>query len=75
MIFALFYATDGLILKVDESIPDGHGPVKIMDAHPNVPLFEDAPFKVGEHYQDRKNGISIHILSKEIDSYWIEIHR
>lgn len=68
--------TEGvLILKVDESIPDGHGPVKIMDAHPNVPFFDDAPFRVGEHYQDRKNGISIHILSKEIDSYWIEIRR
>lgn len=68
--------TEGvLILKVDERIPDGHGPVKIMDAHPNVPFFENATFIVGEHYQDRKNGISIHILSKEIDSYCIEVHR
>jgi len=68
--------TEGvLILKVDESISDGHGPVKIMDAHPNVPFLEDAPFKVGEHYEDERHGISVHIVGKEADSYWVEITR
>lgn len=68
--------TDGvLILKVDESVPDGHGPVRLIDAHPQAHFFSQAPFKVGEQYQNGEEKISVKVIGKEGADYRLEIRR
>ena len=64
-----------LILKVDETIPEGNGPVRVVNAHPMSPFFKKAPFREGEEFRDHENGILVKVLSKEGSNYWLEIRR
>ena len=64
-----------LILKVDETIPEGNGPVKVVNANPMSPFFKKAPFSVGEEFRDTTNRILMKILSKEGNNYRLEILR
>jgi hypothetical protein len=64
-----------LILNVDESIPDGQGPVKVINAHPKTHFFRKATFKMGEKYNDHNNKIFVKILTKKDDNYLLEIVR
>lgn len=64
-----------LILEVNEKIPEGRGPVRVVNAHPDIPHFEDAPFKVGEKYENRRYGLLVNVLSKQGDDYLLEINR
>ena len=54
-----------LIMKVDETILDGRGPVRIVDAHPRVERFGAAPFKFGETFGDEEQGITVAVGRKE----------
>jgi M6 family metalloprotease-like protein len=64
-----------LIYHVDSSVDTGHGPVKIMDSHkhsggctrlPNVQgELSDAPYRPGETFTDRADGISVAVLSRD----------
>ncbi|MFC1905143.1 hypothetical protein ACFLXT_05250, partial [Chloroflexota bacterium] len=59
-----------LVLYCDDTIAEcrhGEAPVRIMDANPSVPYFNDAAFDIG------KNRIFIVLLSKEGQSYEILI--
>ena len=67
-----------LILYADDSIHEclhGEAPVKIMDANPNVPYFNDATFDIGKKrvYIDQQNNIAIVLLEKDGQSYDILI--
>jgi hypothetical protein len=64
-----------LILRVDEWIEESKGPVRIVDGHPNVPHFGEAPFKTGEKYENLDHGLTINIIQKIADRYLIEITR
>ena len=62
-------------MKVDETIPEGNGPVRVVNAHPMSPFFKKAPFREGEEFRDHENGILVKVLSKEGSNYWLEIRR
>ena len=67
-----------LILYADDSVHEchyGEAPVKIMDANPDIPYFNDAAFDIGKKriYVDRKNNIAIGLLQKVDQSYDIRI--
>ena len=64
-----------LILKVDESVEDGRGPVLVVDAHPAARLFSQAPFRVREQYLNREDGVFIKVMGKEGADYRLEIDR
>jgi len=64
-----------LILKVDETIPEGCGPVRVVNAHPTTSFFQKAPFGEGEEFLDHQNGILVKVLSKEGNNYRLEIRR
>ena len=64
-----------LIMKADDAIPEMQGTVRVVDAHPGVKYFQEAPFKAGEHYRDDVSGIVVKVLSKEGEDYWIEVQR
>lgn len=54
---------------------DGKAPVKIIDANPSVPYFNDAAFDIGaqETYIDTDNDLAIVLLRKDDLSYEILI--
>jgi len=67
-----------LILYVDVAIPEcrrGLAPVRIMDANPSVPYFNDAAFDIGKNdtYIDAENNLAIMLLEKQGSSYLIQI--
>jgi len=64
-----------LILEVKESTLEGRGPVRVVNAHPDIPHFRDAPFKAGEKYENRRYGLLVKVLSKQGDDYLLEINR
>lgn len=64
-----------LILKIDETIPEGKGPVRVINAHPEAEYFTKAPFRHGETFEDLENGIKVKIIKKEKNNYWLEINR
>jgi len=64
-----------LILRVDEGIEESKGPVRIVDGHPDVPHFGEAPFKAGEKYENPDHAIAVNIIQKDEDRYLIEIVR
>jgi hypothetical protein len=64
-----------LILKVDETIPEGNGPVKVVNANPMYSFFKKAPFSEGEEFRDHENGIVVRVLSMEDSNYLLEIRR
>ncbi len=64
-----------LILQVDERIEESKGPVRIVDGHPHVPYFGEAPFKAGERYENPHHRLAVSILQKNADRYLIEIVR
>ena len=68
--------SDGvLIMKVDETISEGHGPVRVVDAHPEVKYFGAAPFKPGETFKDAERGITVTVLRQDGNEYWLHISR
>lgn len=67
-----------LILYADDSVDEcrhGNAPVKIMDANPDIPYFNDAAFDIGKKsvYIDDKNNLAIVLLKKDGLSYEIQI--
>lgn len=64
-----------LILKVDERVADGQGPVRVVDAHPQARFFSRAPFQAGEAHQNPEENISVKVLGKEGADYWVEVGR
>jgi len=67
-----------LVLYADDSIYEcrqGQSPVKIMDANPSVPYFNDATFDIGkkDRYVDTKNNIAIILQKKDGLSYQIQV--
>jgi len=64
-----------LVMKVDEAISEGQGPVRVVDAHPEVKYFGSAPFKAGETFTDAEHGITVTVLRKDGDEYWLLITR
>ncbi|MBI4270096.1 MAG: hypothetical protein HY615_07150 [Candidatus Rokubacteria bacterium] len=64
-----------LIMKVDETIPEGHGPVRVVDAHPDVEHFGAAPFKSGETFRDEEHAITVAVLRKDGSDYALSIRR
>jgi len=64
-----------LVLKVDETIRESEGPVRIIDAHPLFPFFRRAPFNEGEEFLDQVNGITVRVITEEGNDYRVEIRR
>lgn len=62
-------------MRVDETIAEGRGPVRVVDAHPEVQYFGAAPFKSGETFRDTEHGITVMVLGKEGDEYSLCIRR
>ncbi len=67
-----------LILYADDSIAEcrqGRGPVKLMNADPEVPHLEGAVFDIGKKdlFQDGPNRIGIRLLEKAGRSYRLQI--
>lgn len=67
-----------LVLYADDTIYEchrGQSPVKIMDANPSVPYFNDATFDIGkkDRYVDTKNNIAIILQKKDGLSYQIQV--
>jgi M6 family metalloprotease-like protein len=63
-----------LITYADDTVMEcrnGKAPVRIMDANPSVPYFNDAAFEIGKKdtFIDKKNGIAIKLLKKVDYSY------
>jgi hypothetical protein len=66
------------VLYADDTIYEchrGQSPVKIMDANPSVPYFNDATFDIGkkDRYVDTKNNIAIILQKKDGLSYQIQV--
>lgn len=64
-----------LVTKVDETIPEGRGPVRVVDAHPDVKHFAAAPFTPGETFRDREHGITVVVLGREGNDYRLRVTR
>jgi hypothetical protein len=64
-----------LIFRVDETIREGYGPVRVVNAHPKTSFFQNAPFEEGEEFRDHENGISVKVLNKEGNNYQLKISR
>lgn len=62
-------------MKVDETIPEGKGPVRIVDAHPALSHFAAAPFGAGETFRDVEHGITVEVLGKDGDEYRLDVRR
>jgi hypothetical protein len=66
-----------LIYYVDETIKEGQGILKLVDAHPNIPEFKGAPFDIGpgrnDTFVDKQNGWILRLVEKQAGSYVIEI--
>lgn len=74
-----YLPADGvLLLYADDQVPEcqhGQAPVRIIDANPSVPYFNNAAFDIDEQetYVDPDNNIAIVLLSKDDLSYEILI--
>ncbi|MFD3947633.1 M6 family metalloprotease domain-containing protein [Streptomyces sp. NPDC058579] len=75
-----------LIYRVESDVDTGHGPVTVADSdresggctrRPNVHAeLSDAPYRPGETYHDRTNGIRISVLGEEAGgTYRVRITR
>jgi len=64
-----------LIMKVDERISEGQGPVRVVNAHPDVKHFGAAPFRSGETFRDEEHGITVAVLRKDGHDYAVSIRR
>jgi hypothetical protein len=64
-----------LIMRVDETIPEGRGPVRVVDARPEVPRFGAAPFTAGETFTDTEHGITVAVVRKDRGAYWLHVTR
>ena len=64
-----------LVLKVDESIPEGSGPVRVVDAHPEKPWFQAAPFRSGQTFRDAALGIAVSVLGEEGRAFRVVVDR
>jgi len=66
-----------LIMKVDESIPNGRGPVRLIDADPSAAMLNGAAFDVGagknSTFVDARNNLAVIMLSKRDLSYQIHV--
>ncbi|MFF8838289.1 M6 family metalloprotease domain-containing protein [Streptomyces sp. NPDC015130] len=75
-----------LVYRVESDVDTGHGPVTVSDSdrssggctrRPNVHAeLSDAPYRPGETFTDRANGIRISVLAEEPDgSYRVRVTR
>lgn len=53
-----------LVLQVDENVPEGQGPVRVVDADPGRPYLAGAPFAVGNRWRDDVHGIELRVLEE-----------
>jgi hypothetical protein len=67
-----------LILQADDAIfecRDGRSPVKVVDAHPEVPYLQGAAFDLGagqrDTFTDAEHNVTIRLLEKSDESYRI----
>jgi len=58
-----------LILFIDETKEFEEGAIKIIDANPLTETLDDASFKIGQEFNDKKNGLKIKIVSIKDSSY------
>lgn len=69
-----------LIMFADDTIAEsrnGRGPVRLIDADPNVARLEGAAFDIGKNasFVDEKNGVQIKLVEKKGTSYDILVER
>ncbi|MFF3552749.1 M6 family metalloprotease domain-containing protein [Streptomyces tsukubensis] len=74
-----------LIYRVQADVDTGQGPVTVSDSHadsggctkrPNVHAeLSDAPYRPGQAFKDRKNGVEIAVVSEEKDVYTVRVTR
>jgi len=64
-----------LIMRVDETIAEGRGPVRVVNAHPEVQYFGAAPFKSGETFRDTEHGITVMVFGKHGYEYSLCVMR
>ncbi|MFJ4921140.1 M6 family metalloprotease domain-containing protein [Streptomyces sp. NPDC088725] len=75
-----------LIYRVDSSVDTGRGPVTVSDSaensggctrRPNVHAeLSDAPYRPGQSFEDRENGITISVVGEEPDgNYRVRVTR
>jgi hypothetical protein len=66
-----------LIYYGDETIKEGQGILKLVDAHPNITEFKGAPFDIeqgrNDTFFDKQNGWSLRLIEKQVGSYNTEI--
>ncbi len=66
-----------LVFYVDETIGESRGILKLVNAHPNVPEFDGAPFDIGPGrnvaFVDKENGWILRLDEKREGSYSITI--
>ncbi len=65
-----------LLLYADDTIPEcrqGQAPVKLVDAHPEIPNLEGAAFEVGGEFTDSEHQLRIQVTEKIGTSYRIRI--
>ncbi|MEM2897501.1 MAG: M6 family metalloprotease domain-containing protein, partial [Candidatus Bathyarchaeia archaeon] len=64
-----------LIYYCDDTVQSGYGPVRMNDANPSTSTLDDASFDVGQYLFDEKNNVKIKIISKDSNSFRIEVDR
>jgi hypothetical protein len=66
-----------LVYYADETIAEAHGILKLVNAHPNIPEFQGAPFDIGSGrnhtFVDKVNGWILRLIEKQGGSYTITI--
>lgn len=66
-----------LIYYADETIAEARGILKLVNAHPNIPEFQGAPFDIGsgrnDSFVDKVNGWMLRLLEKRGGAYTIGI--
>ncbi|MFI6286075.1 M6 family metalloprotease domain-containing protein [Streptomyces sp. NPDC051018] len=74
-----------LIYRVQSTVDTGHGPVTVSDSQddsggctrrPNVHAeLSDAPYKPGQSFTDKKNGVQISVVSENRGVYRVRVTR
>lgn len=64
-----------LISFINDKITNGQGVIKIADANPSTPTISDAPFKVGQVFNDTSRGIFIKVLAFNSTGYAVGVDR
>jgi len=54
-----------LIYRVDESKKSGYGVLRVMDRNSSTKTFDDAPFLVGDKFEDDENSVYVSVVIKE----------